>query len=239
MTEYIGLLGITFSALLASIAYFYKSKQDKLKVLRGTLYLFLELRFRILQSTLNPLQASESFFKKVDDILDKLAVEVETDKGDELNEIKKMVTNHFAKLISVSSLKVDDNLVKEINEALNQLSKYEPRLAYILQGQHTIDSIMSQTYAYSSSLIKTVPGCNEAEPFLENATSRAEKLAVSHLDEQIMLLAFKTSFIDWFKTKYLLRKTLTMENRYDFDKLEEQLSMLFQSMVENKSNVDS
>lgn len=244
MAEYITLISIALSAAFASIAYIYQSKQSKLKVLRQTLYLLLELRYRIIQTTIKPEDATDAYLKKVKKLLTDKGVQGLTDESIQI--LKEPIFTHINNIISTAGLKVDEPLTDSLQLTLEELSKYAPELAYWLQGQQVIDGLLNETYKYKESTKEQHSKAYSDEKdlqFLEKSltisTEQAEKDLVKSIEHLITGVSKRCGVLSYFRTKRVMKNTLTLDNRYNFDGIENYVNNVIKQLDSSNSIKES
>ncbi|MDK2595238.1 hypothetical protein [Pseudoalteromonas obscura] len=209
------LVGILITAMFACGSYYYKNRQEKKASARRVLYLLLEIRYSFYINEFDSNDEVNAYTEKIKNVAG-------TQFSDE--EIETMRNNAFKPHFKSTKEAIKPNLETEIlkyyDDALFELSKDEPVLAYKLRGKRAVEKVYSTTsdqldtfFSDSKSVFKDVESSEpeRVEAVIDAFKQVIRQKALEDLDQDILVLARNCSRKEWRKCKEILRCNLVMD----------------------------
>ncbi|HFD33111.1 MAG TPA: hypothetical protein ENJ28_10465 [Gammaproteobacteria bacterium] len=189
------LIVVTLSAIFAGLGYAVRINREKKRIMCSTLYNLLEIWYQIRVSFLvNPKEIIDIYLKEIN--IQKPELEItENDK-----EILEMIyTNLWPELIAKSSDSNNRPIEFELKNSIQQLSEFDPILAYKLNSNQALKSIISIVDDYFKQ-IKEATSRDEDKAKIEEVDIAFKKIrnylykdAIKSLEKDLIWLSFQIS----------------------------------------------
>lgn len=126
------------SVLVAVATYLWKIQREKTESNRTILYLLLELRYIFINSVIKTDQAVESYLKLYLERLRERKISITVDSAFE-QELRIILREAFKSLIADMREDLKEDFTTQFENAIIELSKHNPILAYRLQNNIKIE----------------------------------------------------------------------------------------------------
>ncbi|AEF04864.1 hypothetical protein [Alteromonas naphthalenivorans] len=207
------------SVLVAVATYLWKIQREKTESNRTILYLLLELRYIFINSVIKTDQAVESYLKLYLERLRERKISITVDSAFE-QELRIILREAFKSLIADMREDLKEDFTTQFENAIIELSKHNPILAYRLQNNIKIEKISG---IIDNHLAKTLSWAEPTEEknllYFESISKKLEsdltdKLLES-LEQDILTVAGSDSILTKFKCKKIIKKR-NLSNMYNF-----------------------
>jgi hypothetical protein len=234
----ITLTGIFATALFGLIAYFYKVRQEEKKSAKMVLYLLLELRHSLIKATFDPNEATQFYIKHcVDKLRNKGAKDIS--EKDFPDEIKATLVLFFTQVLGSLKTDVKERLLEPYEQALTELAKINPVLAYRLNGHDKLELLIPHTESHIENVQSVIsPALKEewAKSVMKNTSKSVSTDIIQrlcdNLEADVLLVAKSCSRKDYQKCKQIISEGINNSNKYEFDELDEMLEPVFDKLIE-------
>lgn len=212
----IGVGGVSVGALLGGLGYYLKSRNETQQTIKLVLYHLLELRHLLKSSYADPKEITEEYLNYCMTFFQKRGM---TDEGKFPEALKTLIEKHFADLLSAMKPRIDGGFIHSYEDALKELCKTDPVLAFKLRGRERISEILEVQSEYIESVTADVQvaSSNDFNQLLQkqmdDAGSKVLLELIQDIDNEISLVAWKCSPLTWAKCTLLtLKKTKPVLN---------------------------
>jgi len=235
ITSLIGIAGLAFAALLSSVGYFYRGRNESKRSARKVLYLLLEIRYALSASLFNAANAKDEYLRHYADRLKAKGIEVSFD--DIVKQIGSIVEDHFSNIAKASKIDIEERLIQPFEEALSDLSQISPVLAYRLRGKEKLELITKLNLSYLDTFKGDFIGEIEEEwaksailEFAQEMESEALKKMSENLDQEIAILSEHCGREDRYKCKGVLATKFGGFDKETFLELDKLIDNLIEKM---------
>jgi len=232
----IAFLGVFLASALSAGAYFYKVRAEAQKSTKKSLYYLLEIRYFILTSLFDPEKETELYIEHYSQHLSAKGIKL-TREDFETNLID-LIRGHFENIISTLKTKAETDLVQPYEESLLELATINPVLSYSLKGREKLVKLLSQANSYIESVPENIeiPEGMEwiVELVFEISNEMSEKSveeSLSQLEDDITALAKTCGRRTYKKTKEVLKKRLSFNDKDTFTELDIYMDQVIEKMI--------
>lgn len=227
---FISLMGIALSAIIGSLAYWYKVRKDIKVKHKRVLYILLEIRYRILLSLFDSKEATEKY-------IEYYCQRVKLPRKDVPVEILDMIETYFRKIANSLQEDNEKRLIKIYESALDDLSNVDPILTYKLTGKERLEIVFQLSHQYIKEFTTYLNIEHELDKSVQNITlylnnkkNNTIKLVLDSLNKDIKSLAWKTGMFDYYRCSNIINEGISTENLYDFSELDAEIDSFIHFM---------
>lgn len=237
VTALAGLAGLLIAAILSSAGFLYRNRLETKKSARQVSYLLLEIRHAINVSIFDPSEAAKQYIERYVQRLNDRGINAKLE--DVTEALKEFVENHFANLAKAAKIDIEERLLHPFEEALSNLASISPVLAFRLRGKEKLEvlAVLSSSYAeaFQTTLLTEIEEDWLKRVMIDasNETkSEALEKMVSHLDEEILLVAKHCSWFDYRECRDVISMKAGELNSQDFADLDKLFDKLLDQLIE-------
>lgn len=213
----LGLLGTALSGLIAAIGYYVKTKHERRRSTRTVLYYLLELYHLTSKMQYGVKKFPAKYVEKCREALNARGLpftEVEA-------KFVSVALEQFIRDIATSELEqLSTDLADPFTNALADLSKEDPLLAFQLKGRESISKApKSVRYLLSkiTNITQNEASCLSTDALLADVDDLTRVVAVKELASSIRSTAWRCGFMTLVRCHFLLWRTSRMNPMSKFD----------------------
>lgn len=204
-SQEIAIVGATFSALIAALAYYGKARHERLRTTRTVLYYLLEMRYHIAVAQYGIANFTEQYKEKVKAVLVANNVVI---SETELEPIAPLLRRCFNEMLTEQVGTLETQMVEPYLRALTDLSRDDPLLAYRLKGREALARASKEIAKFAKTInVPEIPpsGADIKEAFFADLDDIDRETTLNLLDMAIRQVAARCGPVVYLRTRHALK----------------------------------
>lgn len=204
-SQAIAIVGATFSAVIAALAYYGKARHERLRTTRTVLYYLLEMRYHIAVAQYGIANFAEQYKEKVKAVFRANNVVI---SEAELEPIAPMLRRCFNEMLTEQVGALETQMVEPYLRALTDLSRDDPLLAYRLKGREVLARASKEIAKFSQTInAPEIPpsGAHIKEALFSDLDDIDRETTLNLLDVAIRQVAARCGPMVYVRTRSALK----------------------------------
>ncbi|MGR5150034.1 hypothetical protein ACQKP8_26245 [Photobacterium alginatilyticum] len=228
----IGLVGISLGAFLSGLGFYLKSRAERLETKRNVLFHLLEIRHLVKTSFLDSHKITQEYLTYCLDYFEKIGL---GKMGAMPDGINSLIDEHLNNLLSAMKPNIDASFISSYENAIKQLSKNDPVLAYKLSGREKLNQVLNSQDEYLNNLsgLESIQNIPNVSSFISKQADKAQDAAIKELlndlDKDIHNVSLGCGLLTWWSCKKIMEKKEQPSINFSelgFDNIMEQMVLL-------------